>query len=349
MLKLFFSIQLIFAGSFLFGQVISDLIPQPGSSFVFDPFFTIDSPGDSGTGIIWDFGDVEFNSEYMGMYIDAQEVPGELSLPAGTIAMALYSETNHEVFSSYTFIDFSNASWDILGYANLTVSGTLNETVYEPSHEAFTLPLEYGSDGDGSYAYSYYEYLYLREHFADHTWEVDGSGTLILPNATYTDVLRIKMIIDEIELYDGALFSESQETSYWWFKEGIPYPLLRYSQAIISEIEDETVIDSLVFQSASAMISFDFSSGVANVVNSFVSPPFPNPGSDRVHMLLEEEFGQVSAYSVHDLTGKLLIRSEDVKQSGRQVEVDISRFSQGMYTLSLENGNNRITYKFVKQ
>src|SRR5690606_31768124 len=95
-------------------------------------------------------------------------------------------------FSGYYYFDFNGGFTE---HGEVFLDGTgVDQAVYSDPLTFFTTPLTVSSAGSDSYAKVTYTLWAPVNTSGSHAWSVDGYGTLILPNATYTDVLRIHAV-----------------------------------------------------------------------------------------------------------------------------------------------------------
>jgi hypothetical protein len=73
---------------------------------------------------------------------------------------------------------------------------------------------------------------------------------------------------------------------------------------------------------------------------------YPNPASGNLYIDTKDvKTGQLS---VHDITGKL-IYSKHVNTANVPLSLDVSAFPQGIYLLSLQNGQRQLNTRFIKE
>ena len=76
----------------------------------------------------------------------------------------------------------------------------------------------------------------------------------------------------------------------------------------------------------------------------------PIPSSQFVNVSFEIPTLQTALVMIHDISGRLLLKKEiQATQGTNEMQLDISDFSTGIYTLSISSENERIVEKIVKK
>ncbi len=150
---------------------------------------------------------------------------------------------------------------------------------------------------------------YLRiTHTTLQTFTGDGWGSLVLPNASYPNTLRMKiqelshdsLLIDTAGLGNYFLIQPpdiSQLTNYYWMRNGQPGLLLNISA------------DSLGITGNRSSYLLAYTAGLPETVSQPAGPGvqvFPNPASEKVTVLLREPPSGKTVFSLYDLTGRTL-------------------------------------------
>lgn len=324
----------------LLGQTITDIIPQPGQTFGVTHNFSYANPGPAGAGVTWDFTDLDFSNESQVSVMAGQGAPSGEMFPENAIVLS-WPMSSDGSFISYTFFDFSQNSWVHLGSSLNT--GSYN--VYENPAEIITLPLTPESYGADTYAFIEDLFIFERVWTGTSEWEVDGSGTLILPNATYDNVLRVHTQTTELGLWEGEdLQVEINRTTYRWYVDGIPHPLLTLIEETLYDVDED---ETLYFEYGEAFIAFNTVS--VDEQNPKYSPEiFPNPVVDRLHFKSPKDFGKALSYAICDLAGRTILRKDVLVSPESVTGIDVSFLHSGIYILRVENVDHISASPFVK-
>lgn len=77
---------------------------------------------------------------------------------------------------------------------------------------------------------------------------------------------------------------------------------------------------------------------------------YPNPADDRLHIAFASDVNSPSVISIIDLTGHLVSSSEIVAgNSSDEVVLDLSTIQSGLYVITMQNGKDIVSQRFIKQ
>lgn len=77
---------------------------------------------------------------------------------------------------------------------------------------------------------------------------------------------------------------------------------------------------------------------------------YPNPANDRLHIAFASDVNSSSVISIIDLTGHLVFSSEIAAgNSSDEVVLDLSTIQSGLYVISMQNGKDIVSQRFIKQ
>jgi hypothetical protein len=248
----------------------SDITPVIGETFVVHSASAI-APGPSGNNVTWDMSGMSSGSTTTSVYSSANA-----GFPATNIT-ATYGG------STMAYLDFSTAGWF---YHGMNANGTV--ITYQDPMQQLGFPLS-----DGAATSDYFHATFTSgmpfERFGTMTSEVDGYGTLITPEGTFTDVLRVHFTQD----YKDS--NEFMELNYYveiygWYKAGIHNELAS--------------ISSLTYQGTTTEYAGYLETNGLGIEETAEQPltMWPNPGNGNVSIALSST--AVQAIKVTDLSGK---------------------------------------------
>ncbi|NQX91971.1 MAG: T9SS type A sorting domain-containing protein [Flavobacteriales bacterium] len=221
----------------------------------------------------------------------------------------------------YQFFQKNDNAWSIVGYGT-TISGIPLPAQTEPVDVVYDLPIEFGNTHE-----NYSEWLIEVPDFAtyklkqDRSYEVDGHGTLILPDASY-DVLRLRMQIDAVDSIVIPLLQvdfelDRNSVEYIWLAEGQGTPVLQATETLgqVAFVNYKTndLPDNILEEERVSKINL-----------------YPNPAQDILWANSENEI--ISGIRILDQTGKLVL-NELVKTS--LARIDISGLEAGSYIVEV--------------
>ncbi len=228
-MRTIFTLPFLIAVAGLSAQpTIQQFLFVPGTVLVMDGEFPITSEGAAGANVTWDYSSLAFSTElftYTAQTIST--IDGADQFPGATAAYAV------ELIDDLTGHFFFDYTGGLADHGEI-ISGGGNDFVsaYSDPMILCATPASFGANGTDGYVFSTLITGMESTTTGSVTWSVDGYGTLKLPNATYTDVLRVHSMANETTVANisGTLItSESQEESWYWYKVGYPLPLLTYS------------------------------------------------------------------------------------------------------------------------
>ncbi|MBZ0204681.1 MAG: hypothetical protein K8H89_00045 [Flavobacteriales bacterium] len=207
---------------------ISQLGYGPDVTIVVDAEFPITSAGDSGAHVTWDHGSAAFSTDLYTFTAEGiAKAPGADRFPNASAVFRL------EAAKGVVEHDFFGYSGGFSEHGSLiTGGGTVHAEVYSDPITYCAVPITFGDSGTDTYAYTTTESMSPSSTTGFMEWNVDAHGTLILPNATHADVLRVRSMSTETTtaVINGVtVVTEMQEESWRWFKSGCPLPLLTWS------------------------------------------------------------------------------------------------------------------------
>jgi hypothetical protein len=293
--------------------------PKPGQLFS----IKTSSPVAATQGInkVWNFTQVQSvsTSAIMVSYVTPSTTPSASAFTQATVAKSQSGK--------YTFLETGSGEVKISTANNVTVNA---QSVILP------LPFHYGSSHTETINTSYYSGTTKIEVLKTKKLNGVGTGTLMLPTGTYTDVLLISgQSVESVTVAgvpDGNVVTN--KFSYF-YSERIPHPLL------YTEQKSETgPMDYGPYTEFIASLETDITS------ESKESYPeiqlAPNPCSDFVNISasVNELYG---IYIINTLGEKVL----NLHYSGGSTDVDLRDLPVGLYTVFVLHQNSTQSRKLI--
>ncbi|MFH0866607.1 MAG: choice-of-anchor L domain-containing protein [Bacteroidota bacterium] len=119
----------------------------------------------------------------------------------------------------------------------------------------------------------------------------------------------------------------------------IPYNTYHLKMAI-ADVGDG-IYDSGIFLKAQSMKSYNGNVGITNIQNSDYSL-FPNPADDKIEISLTVK----SEIEILNMAGQSI---KSINADEKQINIDISGFTKGIYLLKVKNENGIAVEKFIKE
>ncbi len=302
--------------------------------------FSITEAGAGGSGVTWDFSQESFQDTYSFAALAAADGLGASNFPDATIVFS------SSFFDFYSYYDF-NGGWTEHGTVTEVDGGEVYGTFFSDPFTYFTLPISPSSTGSDTYMAVISFGINDATISGDASWSVDGTGTLIMPNATYTDVLRVKVETVEMMAFDGIPIDiESTGTIHMWIKAGIPFPLLVANEDV-TDFGGEVEIEF----NATGLVSY--SAGTINVADQAALNDFwsaiPNPFQDQLRLLPNKDiYGEVNT-TLLDINGRVVKAIGSYSLSGSsEIVLNLSDILPGLYLISIDHAEGRSFQKVLK-
>jgi hypothetical protein len=262
-----------------------------------------------GTNRMWDFHTITpdiAQGTYEITIMDPASTPYGVSYPNSNYCL------KEMPGSTYNYYNLNSAAWERVGSSDSTGGSHYSDTQKE-----LVFPLQYGTTNSD-------------------TWESDGSsfpgtydlkcigtGTLKLPNATYTNALFVRayLVNSFLELY-----------SYFWYSSDNGAVLLQYIPG------DGFWVPETAIYLTSMTIGVEENEVAYKVY-------YNNPVDDKLNLTFVSNQNAVMEYTVINSMGDILDRSSfrtSVQQTNK-LELDFSRYSSGIYFVRFgnESGSNQ--------
>jgi hypothetical protein len=315
---------------------------------------TIQSAGPSGASVTWDFSDFGYTESDTSIYLaKSSSIPGADKYPTSNVVLfspydstylfANSNETGVYALNSYYFINQIIMGTEE-GFFEYSFNGKL-----KPQFKQMSFPSTYGTKWVTQSEAS--EIQPADEDAPEDSVRgtvlikdsvvADGYGTLITPLGRFTNALRLKTYsYSETRfetLTDGA-WSLSipgilRDTSYSWWVEGQPGPVMDLSQ--ISATTDDEEIKTFGFYATyykkANVLGITDRSSITGV------EVFPNPARDFFIIPSADNI-----ISLNDVAG-IPVEFEVVRNSGESVRVNLDAVEAGLYHATVEfNGQTRV-------
>jgi len=227
-----------------------------------------------------------------------------------------------------------------------TISGIPASVKYDPRDKVLPLPCNFGATQANPFEWSFdIPSIGSYGQRKTRTAEVDGWGTLALPNGGTYNVLRVKSTIEGIDTVYISQFSfgialPSTQLEYKWYANGEGEPLLTVTASSLGANPTIT----------GANHKHHDPSGIQtkNLLQTNLDL-YPNPAN---------EFAQIKYYtpvqgalniSVIDVTGKLVLNQQEqsIANSNNTYQIDLTNLAAGFYTIQLNQAGSIVSAKLV--
>lgn len=292
-------------------------------------------PGLAGENQIWDFSSISATNSAAMEGVSPADTPFAQDYPDASFAGVTTSNST----TSYSYYSHDESGLYLLG---VEIPGSLSQ-VYSDSRKDLTNGLTYLDTYTDSEAYTTDVFNgYPGTSEGQYEVEADGYGTLILPDMTYENVLRLHIIETAESSFDFGtgtpIVFTSELESYAWFIEGLPIPLL-----LVTELSQDGVLQSSFSSFVSGISTSVFE---ANTLQSI--KVYPNPAVNSVTVDLGSNSTEGLSIEVFDVKGALLIKHDEGLSNSSVNQIDISKLESGIYFLHIRSAAGYAIKKLVK-
>ena len=311
---------------------LADVAPQIGTSYV-QANSVYEDPGEAGQNQTWDFSQLPVSSEFTTLVVDPAGQPGAGLFPTANFA-TIIGETGQVGYSLA-----ANNKIEVIGlYAP---SGSMS---WPDPRTQIEFPLSY----QAMYNDTYERFAELGDGAANQeigstSSVVDGSGTLITPSGTFTDVLRIRTetTADLITLLNGdVLFSTPfTDVTYFYVKAGFTAPLL---SIINSDFSGQNTTAAIFY--VSGTLGLEEISGVNEL------SLYPVPVKDQLTVSFDLESSGPVQFTLFAIDGRLIgqLSNQMLMQGKNAVELSMpTGISSGVYMLQIQSDRGSETRRIV--
>lgn len=285
--------------------------------------------GSSGAGVTWNFSTLPINTTDTTYASACSTSPYCSTFPGTTV----YAHT--QASTSYLFYNTTTTTFSIAGEYS---TGAIPYSNYE---DILRYPFTYNSTYVDSFAATYVSGSSTFNRSGAITVTADGYGTLILPNGTFTNALRIHRSENYSDSMVGFPFGFSYLTDiYTWYVPGIRQALLSQTQL--------TIVGSGPTPKTAFFTNQTPSLGASNLQmtdEAFIL--YPNPVKDELNIeFMMDQPGYVHI-SISDIIGRnVAIITNGTFNSGKQhFSYPTSSLQKGLYIVKMQTENETVTRK----
>ena len=282
-------------------------------------------PGDSGSDVTWDFSNIAaYNDTVTEWIMPPTATPYASQFPAANL-VEQYSDGRfvfvNKTASQSLLVGFKDTVNGITAhYPDPVLIGERPTSYGDITLDAFTAQLQVGVDMEGS---------------GTVTLHADGYGTLVLPNATYTNVLRVKISQVEVDTIAGFGTATTYVDNFLWFDNAHASALLRI----------DTTYTTTGFSSKNASYLLEEITAVEPH-----HTPLQNFNATFIgnRLVLFGSFNANATIKLYDACGRLCY-TKAFSDNTAFVTFDVGALASGLYLLSVKrNGEILSTAKAAK-
>ena len=348
------TLSALISGGTLLSQITENNFPQAGQSIdMTDAGNASVDDAQNGENQTWDFSGIADNGVVASSFIGVAEASftflftfssadfaqqGEVPIPQ-LVLNTLGSLAGFTIDNSFNFFKREASGLNQLGFG-MTSSGLGFPVNYSDPDEIIPIPLELNRSSGGTYSFN----LEIPGTFswacdATRSNLVDGHGTLLLPNATYENVYRVKSELSSdntISITSSSLpfpippipFPRNQ-TKYMFFVEGTGWPVL--------EVNSDLLGSSAFYRTNPV----DFTS--VQKLDFLPFSLFPNPSSSQANIQFDKAPQKSLTIEMFDMSGKL-VYSKTIQNTSamlaESIPVEALGLQNGIYQVRITPDNS---------
>jgi hypothetical protein len=281
------------------------------------------SEGAAGANKTWDFSAMQKVGNNTGYtHIAPSATPYSSQFPAATLA---YATTSGQGNTGYVYYKISSTAFENVGVATSAI-----QMYYTNPQVILQYPTTYNSSYTDTYSGSGTNSQNITTYRNGNiTITADAWGTLILPQATFNNVLRVKIeqtSVDSIHFMGQDIITENRIVTYNYYRDDIKQQLMGISYTYGKDFFGDDIIIKSVFYYPDA----------PNAVTSLAKQDikvYPNPATENIVI---ENLGNTEAtsFTITDVLGKTYL-AETVNYNTQNSKIDVSSLAEGIYFLSL--------------
>ncbi len=279
-----------------------------------------------GENAVWDFSRLKNQNENTKIHIyykDPVETESYSDFPdANFVAVEEDYNAGNLIYSKYSYYKVTNDKMEKVGYKYL------NESIvsYNDYQMEMTFPMQYGSTGNDTWDNSGSSF-----GGGEVDFECVGYGTLILPDATYQNVLMVYYVATE-DFFENEMYA-------WYAEDGTT--LLQYN------------LPFFFLASPSALYALkQVPSGNENMQNIAESVNYSNPVEDMLNVKIETKNSSLLNFMLTSTSGNIVLQKDSPSFQGiNSFDFDMSNLSAGVYFLTVNSAdsNKPLTLKVIKK
>jgi hypothetical protein len=283
--------------------------------------------GSGGANQVWDYsGIADTGNSITEAVINPASTPYASSYPGTNIALTTVGSGD----TSYAYEEVTASKLTFLGnYIN--VAGFV---YYTTPRVQFQYPLSYGD----SYANAFAGYSTNGDTISGiDSFTADGYGTLKLPTATYTNVLRMKYVQHYHSVNSGfGYYEDIYQAEYSYYIPG-------YHTYLFDIEYTANTINGPTYTATTAQYAKNITTGISDIKNDALLSLYPNP-AQGVFTIHTDESLIGADMSVVNLPGEEVLTQ---KLTGTTEYIDLHDVMKGMYMVNIKNDKGTITRKLI--
>jgi hypothetical protein len=304
--------------------------PSVGQSYIQYNDVNFFDAGSAGANITWDMSSM-FSSSSSTVTIVS---------PSSTIDGSNFPNSNLGYDFGGGFVMYYKKSTTALQLYGIKLMGTL--LPYSNPEDFLRFPFTYNDSFEDTWETEFESGGSTYYRGGTTTVTADGYGTIITPNGTYDNVLRVllhQVYRDSTNFYGTPFVTEYENIQYFWYKEGYNYQI-----ASVFDLQADGSPYSAGGYYTSNVTGIEKISRNDINVNTY-----PNPAKDFITFNINAQANESCEIIIYNSVGQEtnLNKKFNSMQGNNTIEMDISNLNNGINFYKIINGDNIYTGKFI--
>ncbi|SFT41128.1 Por secretion system C-terminal sorting domain-containing protein [Lishizhenia tianjinensis] len=285
------------------------------------------NPGSAGANQTWDFSNITTTN----VTAQTEVFASNANYPGANFNYVTTAVNGGQTSVTSNFVDLTANSVLVHG---IEVTGA--DIVYSDPQLAMFFPMTLNDAQTDAFTATMTGQGMTIDRTGTTTVTIDGEGTLILPNQTYQNALRVHVTSTIEDAYMGQVYATTTTEVYAWYAAGVHGYILQFSSLTS---QGQTAQSGAMF--------VDQTIGTEEVEEDLTLTISPNPFNTEVK--IDNLTESVEKIEIYDLSGKVV--KTVVTENVTSTIIATDDLQKGMYILKAfgEEGEVLDTQKVVKQ
>ena len=312
--------------------------------------FTVEVPdaGTVGADRSWDFSTVTPDTiRFDYQYVDADTTPFFDSYPTSNSCQSLSD------FGFYQYYEIDDDAWEYLGNAFSSIL-----QIFQDTKTILMFPMNFEDTFSDEFASTLSAFTVIKYGTGNINVTADAYGTVILPQGTFDDVMRLQVIeesVDSTDLGSGIVEKiHTSSVSYVWLSRAHPGPLCTrsvtetYQVALVPPIDPDTL-----FMDPDSSFQYD-PTATTSALPYFTTGAFnlkvtPNPFVNNLDLNFTVDNGQKLNFELQTINGQVVYTKNISAVPGQNnFNINVQWLPTGPYIAILKGADEGSVQQVVK-
>jgi len=312
----------------------ADLTPVFGT-WITSYFVDYVAPGPATANFNYNVGDLVVHDTTTQQIAQPDTTLSGNSFPNATYALAIFVApvVTVEPTYEYTYMQLDSSSLRNIGNEWLGHGTILSDGI-----ELIRLPCSMGNTWAGTFTASSVNVSDIINESGSYTAQCNGYGTLVLPYATFTNVLRVQAESTYIRIWSGVDTSTTISTGVSYWVAGIIQPIFQSNTVINTDPGQSPQI--VQYSAMLDAISVGIEEAKGNGPSALL---FPNPTNDAFTVAFNTPVTGSTTITLLDALGRKVsdLQPTNGISKATTMSFDVSSFPRGMYIVRITDAQGR--------